>query len=72
MPSTIGTTNGFNFMVASSNPSTAESTEMAGVMTPSPYRSAAPATPRTLNQNAHLVRRPAGSAARESRVRMPR
>ena len=31
-----GITNGFNAGVATSSPSTAESTEIAGVMTPSP------------------------------------
>ena len=36
MTQVIGTTNGEKALVATSSPSTAESTEIAGVMTPSP------------------------------------
>ena len=36
MTTVIGTTSGRDVGVATSSPSTAESTEMAGVMTPSP------------------------------------
>lgn len=41
----IGTTYGAKTGVATLSPSIAESTEIAGVITPSPYRSAAPKRP---------------------------
>ena len=41
----IGTMNGLKTGVATSSPSTALRTEIAGVMTPSPYSSAAPRNP---------------------------
>jgi hypothetical protein len=47
MATVMGTTNACSRVVATSRPSTAESTEMAGVMTPSPYSSAAPKSPST-------------------------
>ena len=40
-------------------PSTAESTEIAGVITPSPYNSAAPKSPRAINA---ILRNPTGGA----------
>jgi hypothetical protein len=41
----MGITKGFRAAVATLTPSSALSTEMAGVMTPSPYNSAAPSNP---------------------------
>ena len=41
----MGTMNGLAASVATSNPSIAESTEIEGVMMPSPYSSAAPKIP---------------------------
>jgi hypothetical protein len=49
-----GATTGVKAWVATSSPSTAESTEMAGVITPSPYRSAEPKSPSMMS--AYLVR----------------
>ena len=45
MTTVIGTTKGSNTCVATPSPSTALSTEMAGVIMPSPYSSAAPNRP---------------------------
>ena len=42
----IGSTNGLSPGAATSSPSTAPSTEMAGVITPSPKNSEAPKMPR--------------------------
>ena len=41
----IGITKGVNLGVTISRPSTAERTDIAGVITPSPYKSAAPKRP---------------------------
>ena len=45
MPMAIGTTTGFRAEVPTSRPSTADSTEMAGVKTASPTNSEAPNSP---------------------------
>ena len=42
-----GTTHGLKVVLVMASPSTALSTEMEGVITPSPYSNAAPMTPRS-------------------------
>ena len=49
MTTVSGTTAAEKFGLTSLRPSMAESTEMAGVMMPSPYRSAAPMRPRAMS-----------------------
>ena len=64
-PQVRGTTNGLAAPVAISKPSTADSTEIAGVMTPSPYSSAAPMiAPQKTAERTRL-----GSFAREPAIR---
>ena len=67
----IGTTYGSSTGVATPRPSTAPSTEMAGVMMPSPYSSAAPKIPRAISQPRSLL--PVGliGVASAVRARMP-
>ena len=48
MPIVTGSTNGSNTCVTTPSPSTALSTEMAGVMMPSPYSRAAPNRPTAI------------------------
>ena len=50
----IGITQSANAGVATSKPSTAESTEIAGVISPSPYSSAVPNTPSVTTPAATL------------------
>ena len=50
--SVIGMTYGLNAGVATSRPSTAESTEIAGVIVPSPRNSAAPNRPSSISTRA--------------------
>ena len=72
MPSVSGMMKGRTFSVARSSPSTAESTEMAGVMTPSPYSSDAPAMPTAIIPPLAMPRDFASlGKASESSARMP-
>ena len=61
-----GTTTGENAVVAMANPSTADSTEMAGVMTPSPMRRDAPNRPSSTRRRMRVRT----VAASPSRARM--
>ena len=59
----MGTTQGGSVGVATAMPSTAPSTEIAGVITPSPYSSAAPNRPSpTSSRRAPTPLRAAGAA----------
>lgn len=62
----IGTTNGSSLGAATSRPSTADSTEMAGVMTPSPKNSEAPKMPRM--PTTYIEREPPGNVRWASAV----
>ncbi len=53
----IGTTYGVNNGVATSRPSTAPSTEIAGVIMPSPYSSAVPKMPSAISTGRPTARR---------------
>jgi hypothetical protein len=69
MPMLIGKTQCSSAGVATARPSIAPSTEMAGVMMPSPYSSADPNNPAvTSSQRARRSFIPAGSRARSARM----
>ena len=65
----IGMTYSVSLLVTRSRPSTAESTEIAGVMIASPENNAAPATP---NRKTRLARRPTRPSQRRLRQRHQR
>ena len=67
----MGTTHDSNDDETFSRPSTAERTEMAGVMTPSPYRRAVPKTPSATRTPARATRRCSRGRTRAVRARMP-
>ena len=53
------------------NPSIAESTEIAGVMTPSPYSSAAPITPSRTSSGSRSPMATLPAATKDSSAKMP-
>ena len=67
----IGTIYGLNAGVASSMPSTADKTEIAGVMTPSPKNSEAPMTPTTVSGMIHCGRSFTDTSANANKAMMP-
>ena len=68
-----GTTTCASAGVLTSRPSTAPSTEMAGVITPSPYRRAAPKSPSATSSNRRFLSSPRRFCwrSRASRARIP-
>jgi hypothetical protein len=57
--------------VATSSPSTALSTEMAGVMMPSPYKSEVPKSPSRMSSQRPPPRRTVGGIRSDVSARMP-